>query len=180
MSPLSGRQVYLTGFMATGKSKVGPILAERLGRAFVDTDDLVVEAEGRSIQEIFEKDGEAAFRRIEHACVVKASEMPEAVISLGGGAITQERNWDTVRATGVCVCLRATAETIFERVSRSDERPLLSGLGDEERMARIRQMLAERATWYDRADVAVMSTEERTPEETAELVIVELERLREE
>ena len=171
MNLLEGKQVFLTGFMATGKSKVGPLLAHLLGRPFVDTDALVEEAAGRTIAEIFETEGEDAFRAIEHGCVVAASGMPDSVISLGGGAITQEANWEVMRRTGVCLCLTASVETIFARVTRSDERPLLSGLDDPELMERIRGMLKEREGYYCRADVFVTSTEERTPEETAALAV---------
>ena len=66
MTLLEGKQIFLTGFMATGKTKVGRILAERLGRPFVDTDNLIVATAGKSIPEIFDQDGEDAFRRIEH------------------------------------------------------------------------------------------------------------------
>lgn len=180
MRLLAGTPIFLCGFMATGKTKVGRILAQTLDRPFVDTDELIEEASGKSIPEVFEQDGEAVFRRIEHECVVRASQMSGSVISLGGGAITQEANWEVVRATGVCLCFRASAETIYERVSRNEERPLLAGLDDAGRLARIREMLAEREAYYNRADLFVMSTEERTPEETAEIAMAKLERIAEE
>lgn len=174
-SPLRGRQIFLTGFMATGKSKIGPILARRLDRIFVDTDELIVETAGKSIPRIFADDGEAAFRRIERGCVARAAGMPDAVIALGGGAVTQEDNWDTIRATGVCLCLRASAETIFTRLCRTEgERPLMAGLNDEERMEKIRSMLAARAPFYGLADAIVESTEDRTPEETVHLALAAL------
>lgn len=175
---LQGRQIFLTGFMATGKSKIGRILAQRLGRIFVDTDALIVETAGKSIPRIFAEDGETAFRRIERSCVVRAAGMREAVIALGGGAVTHEENRDTIRASGVCLCLRASAETIFTRLRRTEgERPLMAGLNDEDRMAKIRSMLAARAPFYDRADVFVESTECRTLEETVELAVSALEGL---
>ena len=173
----AGTPIFLCGFMATGKTKVGRILAQVLDRPFVDTDELIEEAAGKSIPEIFKQDGEAAFRRLEQECVVRASQMSGLVISLGGGAITQEVNWEVIRATGVCLCFRASAETIFERVSRNAERPLLAGLDDAGRMARIREMLAEREAYYSRADLFVTSTEERTPEETAEIAVAKLEKI---
>ena len=177
MSLFRGGQIYLTGFMATGKSKVGPILAERLQRLYVDTDDLIVEEAGRSIAEIFEQDGEAAFRAVEHACVKKASEMSGAVVALGGGAVTQEINWNVIRKTGVCLCFWAEPEVIARRVSRSDERPLLIGMDEATLMEKILKMLADRKPYYLRADARVQSVEERTPEETAELAIEALRRL---
>lgn len=177
-SLLRDRQIFLTGFMATGKSKVGPILARRLDRVFVDTDELIVEAAGKSIPRIFSEEGEAAFRRIERGCVARAAAMPHAVIALGGGAVTQEGNWETIQASGVCLCLRAAAETIFKRLRRTEgERPLMAGLTDEGRMVKIRSMLAARTPFYDRADAFVESTEYRTPEETAQLAVSALEGL---
>ena len=173
-------QIFIAGFMATGKSRIGPILARRLGRAYVDTDDLVQEAVGKTIPEIFEKEGEEAFRKIEQACVTAASKMPNSVIALGGGAIAHEPNWKTIRSTGICICLRATPETIFKRVARSGRRPLLKGLSGEARMAKIRQLLVEREPFYRRADLFVMSTNERTPEETVERIMLSLEKYSEE
>lgn len=174
-SPLRGRQIFLAGFMATGKTRIGPILARRLDRIFVDTDELIVASAGKSIPRIFSEDGEAAFRRIERGCVAKAAGMPDAVIALGGGAVTQTGNWDTIRATGVCLCLRASPETIDARLRRTEgERPLMAGLNDAERMEKIRRMLAERAPYYSRADAFVESTEYRTPEETVKLALLAL------
>jgi shikimate kinase len=175
MKLLERRHIFLMGFMATGKSKIGPILAERLGRKFIDTDDLIVQAAGKTIPDLFDQDGEAAFRVFEHECVAKAATGEDAVIALGGGAVTQEDNWVTIRETGLCVCLQASAETIFERVSRNAERPLLVGLTDEERMGKIRSMLEERGKYYRRADVFITSSESATPEETADLALQKFE-----
>ena len=175
MKLLERRHIFLTGFMATGKSKIGPILAEKLGRIFIDTDDLIVQAAGKTIPDLFDQDGEAAFRVLEHACVEKAAAGEDAVIALGGGAVTQESNWVTIRERGQCVCLQASAETIFERVSRNAERPLMAGLTDEERMRKIRSMLEERAKYYRRADVFITSSECITPEETADIALQKLE-----
>jgi shikimate kinase/3-dehydroquinate synthase len=171
MKLFTGKQIFLTGFMATGKSKIGPILAERMNREFIDTDVLIVQAAGKTIAELFDEVGEATFRKIERECVMKAAGEGDAVISLGGGAVTQEKNWVTIRETGICVCLQASAETIFERVSRNNERPLMAGLNDDERLTKIRSMLDERAPFYDRADVFIASSEESTPEDTAESTI---------
>ena len=136
-----------------------------------------VHVAGKTIPEIFAQDGEAVFRRIERACVLRASRMGEVVVALGGGAITEEANWETIRETGICLCLRASPETIFKRVRRADDRPLMAGLDDAARMARIRRMLAEREPFYRRADAFVTSTEDRTPAETADLALAALERI---
>ncbi len=165
---VSGKPVFLTGFMASGKSKVGPLIAHVSERAYLDTDDMIVETAGKSIPEIFEGDGEAAFRDIEHACVRQAGERADAVIALGGGAATQERNWGIIESSGVSVCIRASVDTIFDRVTRkASERPLLAGLDDAGRRAKIAQMLEEREPYYARADLFVTSDDVRSPEETA-------------
>ena len=172
------KPIFLTGFMATGKSKVGPLLADRLGRVFVDTDDMVVASAGKTIPEIFEQDGESVFRQLEHEAIQQASLMDRIIVSLGGGAIAQARNWDVIGATGVCLCFNASVETIFERVSRRrDERPLLMGLDDEGLRHKIKTMLQERDPFYKKADAFVTSTEERSPEETADMALAALEKV---
>ena len=169
---LPDKPIFVTGFMATGKTRVGRVLAARLQRAFVDTDEWVVDAAGKTIPEIFARDGEAAFRALEHRAIREASQMGRVVVSLGGGAIAQACNWDVIRASGVCLCLRASVQTIFERVNRKrDKRPLLAGLDDEGLKNKIVEMLAEREPFYARADAFATSTNDRTPEATATLAL---------
>ena len=165
---LDGKQIFVTGFMATGKSKISPILAALTDRAYVDTDEMIVEAAGKSISEIFDQDGETAFRNLEHQCVTDATGGAPAVISLGGGAIAYERNWEVIDAGGVSLCIQATVDTIYERVSRKrDERPLLAGLSDEACREKIESMLEAREAFYGRANVFVTSDEVKSPEDTA-------------
>ena len=174
---MTGRPIFLTGFMATGKSKIGKLMARRLRRQFVDTDELIQDRQGRTIAEIFDTEGEEVFRQLEYECVVEVSRRERIVIALGGGAITQERNREAVRAAGgVLVCLEADLDTILERVSRKETRPLLSGLNEEERRDKIGRMLAERAPHYATADIAIRSTEDSTPESTATELLEEIER----
>ena len=149
------KHIFLTGFMAAGKTKVGGILASRLHLNFLDTDTLVEEAAGKPISRIFEEDGEEAFRRLEHEVIRRALEMPPSVISLGGGAVTREENRAILRGSGISVYLSASPETIFERVSRKTHRPLLAGLNEQQRMDRVRTMLAEREPYYRQADITV-------------------------
>jgi len=130
---------------------------------------------GRSISAIFADEGEAHFRQLEHECVLEASARADAVISLGGGAIAQQRNLDQVRQTGILICVDADVETILRRVSRREDRPLLAGLDFHEKREKIEQMLAERAPFYDCADIRVCSTDERSPEATTEILLESLE-----
>ena len=92
--------VFLTGFMGTGKTKIGRLLAQLLGRVFVDTDHLIEERAGQSIPQLFATHGEAQFRQLEHQCLAEAAARPGAVIALGGGAIAQERNWELLGRAG--------------------------------------------------------------------------------
>jgi shikimate kinase len=168
--------VFLTGFMGAGKSRVGRLLAESLDREFVDTDQHVEARVGRSIAEIFAASGEAHFRQLEHECVAEAAGRCKVVVALGGGAVTQERNWALIRAAGgVVVCLEADLDTILDRVNRKETRPLLAGLSADEKRDKIGRMLAEREPFYRRADVWVRTTDTQTPAVTAQQVSEALE-----
>jgi len=173
---MQGRPIFLTGFMGVGKSKIGKLLACNLKREFLDTDQMVEERAGRSISEIFASEGETRFRQIEHECVVEAASRKEAVIALGGGAITQKQNWELIRSSGVLVCIEADVETILKRVDRREDRPLLAGLRHAEKRAKIEQMLVDRAPFYDRAAIRIQSSDELSPDETVGLLIQELEK----
>ena len=163
--------VLLTGFMGVGKSKIGRLLAQRLGREFFDTDQWVEAAAGKTIAALFADRGETHFRQLEHQCLRAALARRKAVIALGGGAIVQARNRELIRRSGLLICLQADVDTILARVSRNAERPLLAGLGPAAQRARIERLLAERAPFYACSDLTVCSSDERTPEETTELLI---------
>ena len=160
--------VFLTGFMGVGKSQIGSLLAWRMRRDFLDTDELIEARDGRAISSIFEEEGEAYFRELEHTCVVEACACADVVVSLGGGAIVYSRNLEAVRSAGVLVCLQADVDTILDRVGRRDDRPLLFGLSEAEKRTRIERMLMERAPYYDQAHIKMLSNEGSTPEETAD------------
>ena len=140
-------QIVLTGFMGTGKTQVGRRLARVLGRPFVDIDDLVEAAAGRPVAEIFAAEGEQRFRALEREAVEQACGVPEAVIATGGGTVLDPENRRRLAAAGPIVCLSARAEDIIRRVGNPASRPLLSG-GAEDRIGRIRSLLAERAPTY--------------------------------
>lgn len=146
--------VWLVGMMGAGKSTVGRALAARLGRAFVDTDEEVERASGRAIAEIFAGEGEAAFRARELAAV-EACRGRGAVVALGGGAVTQAEVRQRLRGCGTAVYLRARPETLLARVGDASERPLLAGLGAEQRLARLRELLAQRESAYEQAALRV-------------------------
>lgn len=139
------KNIVLTGFMATGKSSVGRLVAERLGRPFVDLDERIAAQAGKAIPEIFAQDGEAAFRDLEAAACAWAGEQSGLVIATGGGAALRQANRDALMARGVVICLEATPEAILERLDGATDRPML---GDGDRPARVRELLQERAAAY--------------------------------
>lgn len=164
--------VFLTGFMATGKSKLGRLLARLMNCRFVDTDDLIQDRAGRTISEIFEVDGEEHFRRLEYESVVEVARQKDLVVALGGGAVTQERVRDAIRdAGGILVCIAADVDTILERVSRKETRPMLAGLDLSQKRQKIVSMLAERAPYYALADVTFRSAAELAPEDSAQQLL---------
>jgi shikimate kinase len=127
--PAQPRAVFLVGFMGAGKTSVGRVLAALLGWRFVDLDDRIVQREGRSVPEIFEHSGEAAFRRAESAALreLLAELNVPAVIALGGGAFVQAENASLLQGTGTPVIfLDAPAEVLLQRcLPQGSERPLL-------------------------------------------------------
>ncbi len=140
--------------MGAGKSSVAAELGRRLGLPVFDT-DARVEAEARmSIPQIFEREGEAGFRRRERAAI-EGLAGSAAVVALGGGAMAQPGAPELLRAHGTVVYLRASAETLARRVGRGDSRPLLAGLDPAARRAKLAELLAARAPAYERAHFAV-------------------------
>lgn len=160
--------IVLLGFMGTGKTSVGKILAGRLGRIFLDTDVLIEKEVGAPVREIFATSGEASFREVEARTVALVSLMDGAVISTGGGAPLREDNVKELERNGVTVCLTATPETILERLKdETGVRPLLQG--SDPRMA-IDRLLSERRTAYARAKHSV-ATDGLTPAQVADKVL---------
>ncbi len=159
--------IFLTGFMGVGKTRVGRILARELGRCFLDTDRMIEQCAGKTIAEIFADEGEAHFRQLERDCVLETCQRPDAVVALGGGAITRADNIEAVRGAGILVCLKADVDTIFVRVKRRSNRPLLAGLDPQAQRAKIETLLRERAPFYDQAHIELYTTQAQTPEDTA-------------
>ncbi|MEZ4330673.1 MAG: 3-dehydroquinate synthase [Myxococcota bacterium] len=144
------RPVFLVGMMGAGKSTIGPRLAARLGRPFLDSDREVERAVGRSVAEIFAKDGEARFRALEREAIERAARRA-AVVALGGGAIAQPGAARRLRARGRIVHLDAPVECLLERIGDAPDRPLLAGLGPAARKAKLEALIATRRVHYDAA-----------------------------
>lgn len=150
-----GPNIYLIGFSGTGKTTVARQAAAMTGWAYLDTDEEIVAATGRAIDEIFREDGEAVFRRFERNVLESVSERERHIISTGGGIVLDVRNRRTMDATGIVICLEARADTIFRRLSLHDEsdgeqavRPLLD---DPDPLRRIISLKAKRQPLYAQA-----------------------------
>jgi shikimate kinase len=131
--------------MGSGKSSVGRLAARALGFQFVDTDQIVVERAGRPISEIFETDGEAAFRALETEAIQSLDGLEKHVVSTGGGAILSDQNRQLLRSLGFVVCLTASEDVLYERVSRNSKRPLLQTENPRETLS---TLIRERSALY--------------------------------
>ncbi len=140
-------RIYLVGFMGSGKTSVGGLLAKELGLRFVDLDHEIEKLRGLSIAEIFEQGGEAEFRRLEANALRETGTQRGVVIATGGGTLTRWENREFIHRTGVSVWLDAPLETMLDRCRGGERRPLLS---TPERMA---ELLRERLAGYRSADM---------------------------
>ena len=149
--------LVLTGFMGTGKTSLGKLLAEKLGRAFVDIDQKIEQNTGLTIPQIFEQHGEKYFRELEKKVVAEISQRQGLVIATGGGTVKDEENLRLLKNSGVIICLTTEPEEIFRRTERRGERPMLDG--DEDRLQTIKNLLAQRQKFYAQADYTIDTTD---------------------
>ena len=146
--------VILVGFMGAGKSSVGRILAARLGRCFVETDEMITATEGRPIPEIFAEKGEAHFRALEDEAVRLLALKRGDVIATGGGLPCRDGRLEALRAIGTVVWLSGDFGALYERALRGGDRPMLSGRTPEQAEA----LYAARRLFYAKADLTVDTT----------------------
>lgn len=124
---MENKNIFLIGFMGCGKSTMAKILSEKTEYKLVEMDETIETEAGMSINEIFEKYGEAHFRDLESQLIERIAEIGGAVVSCGGGAVLREQNRECMRKNGKIIYLSATPETIYEHVKYSTNRPLLNG-----------------------------------------------------
>jgi shikimate kinase len=157
--------IYLLGFMGSGKTTVGQLLARQLGWPFIDLDAVIEAGQGSTIREMFEQAGEAFFRQVEHAALTEASKTPPAVIALGGGTFAQKPNVDFIRSTGgATIWLDCSLTELRRRCQGINNRPLFR---DAESFA---QLLEQRLPYYQLAEHRVV-TDSRDPQEIAEEIL---------
>ncbi|MBN2239360.1 MAG: shikimate kinase [Dehalococcoidales bacterium] len=163
----------LIGYMGTGKTLIGRILAERLDLNLVETDRLIEQRAGITIPELFEREGETGFREREIAAVKEITGEGFSVIACGGGLVLNRINIDRLKENCVIVYLRASPKTILKRVSgEAGQRPLLEV---EDQLKTITEMLKFRRPLYERAADITVNTTGISPNEVADKIILKLE-----
>lgn len=161
------KRIILTGFMGTGKTAVGEALAKRLGYQFLDTDLMVEEETGKTITEIFENEGEAAFRVYEKKMVKKALEKERVVVATGGGAVADAENLKLMKEVGIVIGLAASPDSILKRITSMQTRPLLK---TKDQLRKIKSLLSERSPYYREADKIIDTTSRSIEETVGEIV----------
>ena len=166
------RTLVLVGLMGAGKTNIGRRLAQRLGLGFTDADSEIEAAAGETIEEIFERRGEAVFREGERKVIARLLGNPVHVLATGGGAFMDAETRAHIRERGISIWLRADLDLLHQRVLRRNNRPLLKQGNPREVLARL---IEQRYPVYALADIAV-DTVDGPPEATLERVMAALER----
>ena len=159
----------LIGFMGTGKTTVGRLVAEALHFDFLDTDELIQSRTGKTIADILVQDGEPAFRELERQIVLELSTKTKTVISTGGGLPTNPDNLARLKSYALVVCLWSSPDKIWNRVKNQTHRPLLH---DPDPQKKIQELLAAREPFYKQADVLV-NTDVRNVREVVQQLVVQ-------
>jgi 3-dehydroquinate synthase len=162
-------RLFLTGFSGSGKSTVAVLVAQRLGWRPVDTDQLIEEEAGTSVEEIFRNGGEDRFRELERAVVARIAAQEQIVVALGGGAVVATGNRRSI-ADGFVICLEGQPESLLQRLQLTftvSDRPLLAG---PDPLSRMRELKTRRAKYYALADL-VIDTERSNPDSVASAII---------
>jgi len=166
------KNIVLIGYRGSGKTTVGRLLAERLGRPFVDTDAAIETAAGESIAEVFASEGERGFRRREKQAIARATQTEGLVLSVGGGAVLDRANVDGLQNEGTIVWLIAAAEVLWDRIREDAQspsaRPDLTPRGGLEE---VRSVLAVREPAYRAAADLIVDTTGRVPEDVVAAIL---------
>jgi len=180
LKPQQPSLIFLTGFMASGKSTVGLALAEALHKDFFDLDVEIESHLGKPIAQIFQDEGAAFFREIEKEVLIELSQLKDAVIALGGGTLLEVENLMMVQQSGITICLTATPEETWKRIEDTDKRHLISGPDTQGRVIltmnqiyrRIETLMLIRKPGYDQSDIIIDSTRKTIPQIVQEILIL--------
>lgn len=167
---LQGTNLYLIGMMGSGKSTIGQLVAQSLGYRFFDTDKVIEQATGQTINQIFATTGEAEFRQLETQVLAELSAYTRLVIATGGGIVAQPRNWSYLRH-GLVIWLNVPLEVLYGRLKKDTSRPLLQ---TADPLAKLQLLLQERRSLYAQADLEMMVNPDELAEQVAERMLVEL------
>ncbi len=152
--------IYLTGFMAAGKSTIGPILANTLGWDFKDIDRVMEQKAGKKITQIFSDEGEIYFRELESNTLKELSFLHNIIIALGGGTIASDENLKVIKETGLLIYLQSSPEVAYRRLRFKRDRPALLFDGEDEPTKeqlteRIKELLSKRQKYYEQSDFII-------------------------
>jgi len=164
--------IFLIGFMASGKTTVGRLLAERLDWSFVDLDKVIEDGAGRTVAEIFAAEGEAGFRKRETEALQAVAERRMVVVATGGGAPCRDENIEAMLAAGRVFWLDVSPEEAVRRAGKASGRPLLDGAADPVEAAR--KLLDGRLPYYRRAHAGVVTIDQSPGEIVNELLRVSM------
>ncbi len=167
---LKGINLYLIGMMGTGKTTVGRLLAQELSYGFLDIDEVIVKVTGRTINQLFAEEGEAAFRQMESDVLAQVCAYTKLSVSTGGGIILRRENWSYLHH-GLIVWLDAPVELLYIRLAEDTTRPLLQ---DADPILKLRSLLEQRQPLYAQADLRITISEGETPEQIARRVREEI------
>ena len=162
------RHIYLIGFMGTGKSTVSRELQKMLRIEEIEMDEWIAQESGMSIPQIFEKFGEEEFRNRESQIVQKIAALPPAIVSCGGGAVLRSENVARMKESGMIVLLTATPQTVYERVRKNQNRPVLKG---NMNVSYISELMEKRRSCYEDACDVVVATDGKSPRKIASEIL---------
>jgi len=161
--------LVLVGFMGTGKTCVGKLIARKLDMEYVNTDTLIEQKEGAPIKDIFDKKGEDYFRKIEKEIIAEVSKKQKAAIDTGGGVVINSSNVRDLKKNGIIFCLNATPKEILERTKKYIHRPLLNV---DDPLKEIKRLLEARKEHYKKADYQIDTTGKNADEVSAKIIAI--------
>ncbi|WP_020401952.1 shikimate kinase [Gracilimonas tropica] len=175
------QSIFITGFMASGKSTIGRMIAEKIGFNFIDLDAYIVEKEGSSINTLFSERGEAYFREKEWEYLLEITQTQKGVIALGGGALHNQRVVDHLKIHGLLLFIDTSMSKIVDRVASASERPVLWDdqgkiKSNETLYAELKTLYSKREKFYKQAQVRIETASFQTADEVAEAAIQKIAR----
>jgi len=167
--------IFLIGFMGSGKTSIGKLLAGKMGKQFIDLDEEIEKESQRSIAALFEELGEDKFREIENSVLNKIIQTNECIIATGGGTPCFLNNNEIINKTGTSIYLKTSAENILSRLrSTISSRPLLKNIATGQLEEEIKKMIGLRKQYYEKANI-VIDTDELNEQGTVELILKKLQ-----